>query len=156
MTARFLAGLFGLLLMLLAGLPGPARADTASNSQTVHDVVIYMGLLPEEIIRGHPRDHPETTMHGGRPPGSGGYHLVIALFDAKSGARITNADIAARVGEIGLAGDEKKLEPMEIAGSETYGNYFRMAGNGPFRISLAIRVPGEPQEMKAVFEHRHQ
>ena len=156
MTARLLAGLFGLTLVLLAGVTGSARADTASDSKTVGNVVIYMGLLPAEIIRGHPHDHPETTMHGGRPGGSGEYHVVIALFDAKSGARIIKADVAARVSEIGLAGQEKKLEPMEIADTETYGNYFRMAGNGPFRISLTIHVPGEPQEIKVEFEHRHQ
>src|SRR5512136_2529449 len=103
MTARLLVGLFWLTLMLLVGMPGPTRADTASDSKTVGNVVIYMGLLPAEIIRGHPHDHPETTMHGGRPGGSGEYHVVIALFDAKSGARITKADAAARVSEIGLA-----------------------------------------------------
>lgn len=62
MTARLLAGLFGLTLALLAGVIGPAKADTASDSKTVGNVVIYMGLLPAEIIRGHPHDHPETTM----------------------------------------------------------------------------------------------
>lgn len=156
MMARILAGLLGLTLALLTGLVGPAQADTAGDSKTVGNVTIYMGLLPAEIIRGHPHDHPETTMHGGRPTASGEYHVVIALFNAKSGARIGKADITARVSEIGLAGEEKKLEPMQIAGTETYGNYFRMAGNGPFRISLTIRVPGEPQEIKVEFEHRHQ
>ena len=156
MIGRNLTRLLGLILLLLTGISGPATADTASDSKTVGNVVIYMGLLPAEMIRGHPHDHPEASMHGGRPAGSGEYHVVIALFDAKSGARITKAQITARVAEIGLAGEEKMLEPMEIAGTETYGNYFRMAGNGPFRIELTIRVPGEPQEIKVQFEHRHQ
>ena len=156
MIARMFPGLFGLTLLLLCGLAGPAMADTGSGSKTVGNVVIYMGLLPAEMILGHPADHPESSMHGGRPKGSGQYHVVIALFDAKTGARIEKAEVTARVSEIGLAGEEKKLEPMEIAGTETYGNYFRMAGSGPFRINVTIRVPGEPREIKTEFEHRHQ
>jgi hypothetical protein len=151
-----LPGLLAFLLLLVAGVLAPATADTGSDSKTVGNVVIYLGILPAEMIRGHPKGHPEATMHGGQPGGSGQYHVVIALFDAKSGTRITKADISARVSEIGLAGEEKKLEPMEIAGTETYGNFFRMAGHGPFRISLTIRISDQPQEIKAVFEHRHQ
>jgi hypothetical protein len=41
--------------------------------QTVGNVVIYLGLLPAEMIRSRPHDHPEATMHGGRPSGSGEY-----------------------------------------------------------------------------------
>jgi hypothetical protein len=47
-------------------------------------------------------------------------------------------------------------EPMKIASTVTYGNYFRMVGHGPFRISLTIHIPGEPQAISAEFEHRHQ
>lgn len=156
MGARILPGLVAFLLLLIAGVAAPAMADTGSDSKTVGNVVIYMGLLPAEMIRGHPHEHPEATMHGGAPRASGEYHVVIALFDAKSGARIENADISARVSEIGLAGEEKKLEPMQIAGTVTYGNFFPMRGNGPFRIELVIHVPGQSQEIKAAFEHRHQ
>lgn len=149
-------GLFLLVSLLFLGLTGPARADSGGDSKTVGNVVIYLGLLPAEMIRGHPAQHPETSMHGGRPAGTYEYHVIVALFDARSGARITKADVSARVSEIGLAGEQKRLEPMEIAGTETYGSYFPMAGNGPFRIALTIRVPGEPQEIKTTFEHRHQ
>jgi hypothetical protein len=114
-----------------------------------------MGLLPTEMIRGHPQEHPEATMHGGLPAGRGQYHVIIALFDVKTGARIENADVAVRVSEIGLAGEEKKLEPMQIAGTVTYGNFFSMAGNGPFRINVTIHIPGQAQEIKTEFEHKH-
>jgi hypothetical protein len=95
-------------------------------------------------------------MHGGSPATSGEYHVVIALVDAKTGTRITNATVVARVAEVGLAGQEKTLQPMEIAGTETYGDYFEMAGNGPFHISVLIRLAGTSQDIKAEFEHRHQ
>ena len=154
MRIRIIPGPLALLFLLFTGIA--ATADTASDSKTVGNVVVYMGLLPAEMIRGHPPTHAEATMHGGPPKQSGVYHVVIALFDAKSFARITKADISARVSEVGLTGEEKKLEPMEIAGTETYGNYFPMTGHGPFRISLTIHVPGQAQEIKVVFEHRHE
>ena len=155
MMARDLARLLGLFWLLLASAPSPAAAATASDMQTIGNVVVYMGVLPAEMIRSHSREHPEATMHGGVPRTSGQYHVMIALFDAKSGARIENADISARISESGLDGVVKKLEPMQIAGTVTYSNYFPMAGNGPFLIRVAIHVPGELLQTIAEFEHRH-
>ncbi len=142
-----------LSLLLLSGLTNAAVAD--SGSKIVGDVQIYMGILPAEMIRGHPQDHPESSMHGGQPTASSEYHIVIALFDVRSGRRITGADVTARVSEVGLAGSQKKLGPMLIAGTETYGNYFEMSGNGPFRISLTIHLPDKAQPIQVEFEHWH-
>lgn len=154
MINRKLLGLF-MLGLAFALAAKPTMAETGSDSQTVGNVVIYLGLLPAQMIRGHPAQHTETSMHGGKPASRGEYHVLIALFDASSGSRITNADVRARVSEIGLAGVEKKLEAMEIAGTETYGTYFPMTGNGPFRIAVVIHIPGRAEEIKALFEHRH-
>jgi len=95
-------------------------------------------------------------MHGGPPAGDDEYHVIVSLFNARNGEPITRAAVSARVSEAGLLGEEKKLEPMNIAGALTYGNYFRMAGAGPFRIQLDIHGPAEADHMTAVFEHRHQ
>jgi hypothetical protein len=111
--------------------------------------------MPAEMIRGHPAEHTESSMHGGPAAASGDYHVLIALFDAKSGARITGASVTARVSEVGYEGSEKTLEPMEIAGTETYGNYFPMPGHAPVRIEVAIRLPGQSREIRAHFGHRH-
>lgn len=46
----------------------------------------------------------------------------------------------------------KALEPMAIAGKRSYGNYFRMPGNGPYRIEMQIRRPGSPVETRAIFD----
>lgn len=156
MFKRILPALLGLALLLAGPILSPALADTTGEGKTVGNVIIYMGLLPAEMIRGHPNQHPEATMHGGMPGGTGEYHLVIALFNARNGQRISNAEVWARVSEVGLAGEEQKLEPMLIAGTETYGNFVRMVGAAQFRISLRIRIPGEADEIKAEFDHRHQ
>ena len=77
-------------------------ANADDDSQTVGKVVIYLGVLPAAMIRGHPAQHTESSMHGGQPATSGEYHIVIALFDAKTGSRVTGAHVSARVSEIGL------------------------------------------------------
>jgi hypothetical protein len=94
-------------------------------------------------------------MHGGVPAGADEYHVLIALFNATTYEGISNARVSARVSEIGLSGEEKTLEPMQIADTITYGNYFEMKGMEPFRIEVTISIPGASENIKVVFEHRH-
>ena len=53
-----------------------------SYSQVVDGVAIYFGVMPAELVRGHPREHPESGMHGDPPVGES--HLLVALFDERS------------------------------------------------------------------------
>jgi hypothetical protein len=156
MVGRRLGSLCAIVLLSVLTAAIPAVADSSGNRQTVGNVKIYLGVIPAQIIFGHPPTHPEASMHGGPPVGDDDYHVIVSLFDARNGEPITHAVVRARVSEIGLLGDEKKLEPMNIAGTLTYGNYFKMEGGGPFRIRLDIRGPGEADQISAVFEHRHQ
>ena len=144
-----------LALSLLIGSAVRARADE-TGYRVVDNVLIYLGVIPAAMVRGHPAGHPESLMHGGVPAGADEYHVLIALFNAKTYDRISSAKVTARVSEVGLSGVEKNLEPMEIAGTTTFGNYFKMTGMGPFRIEVSVDIPGAPQEINVVFEHRHQ
>ncbi len=128
----------GFLLAALALSAAVALAADTSTHKVVDGVSIYIGVLPAEMLRGHPKTHPEGVMHGGVPAGENHYHLVVALFDEASGQRISGASVKARVSELGLAGQEKELSPMMIAGTVTYGNYFSLPNPGPYRIKLAI------------------
>jgi hypothetical protein len=119
--------------------------------KVVDGVSIYLGVVPAEIVRGHPKEHPEGAMHGGAPAGGEQYHVMVALFDAKTGQRINDAQVTAKVADV-----EKKLEVMNIANAITYGNFFPMSGRGPFRIVVQIRKPGEPRIVEALFEHKHE
>lgn len=94
-------------------------------------------------------------MHGGAPSRKGQHHLIVSVFDAATRERIANAVVTARVGEIGLSVQEKKLEPMQFAGTATYGNYFTMAAPGPYRVELDIRRSGALQQAKTSFEYSH-
>lgn len=140
-------GLLALLLPLLI------EAADQGQPRVVNGVAIYLGVLPSEMILGHPREHTEAEMHGGIPAGEHRYHIVIALFDSASGKRITDAEVTARVSELGLFGPQKKLDPMLIAGTVTYGNYFTLSARGPYRIQVQIRRPGMPGAIEAVFEY---
>jgi hypothetical protein len=59
------------------------------------------------------------------------------------------------VAEVGLAGTRRRLEPMAIAGTESYGGYFGLKGDNPFRIALDIGRPGATRACRAEFEYRH-
>lgn len=58
--------------------------------------------MPAEIAKGQPSGHPEGAMHGGTPAGAHEYHVVIAIFDAASGTRISDASVRAKVSGLGL------------------------------------------------------
>ena len=149
--------LFRVAVVSIAALTASAAfaADTATH-KVVHGVAIYLGVLPAEMILGHPKSHTEAEMHGGVPAGQHQQHVVVALFDQASGKRISGAKVSARVHEINLAGTQKKLEPMLIAGTVSYGNYFNMpAANNPYRIRVLIELPGVAGVIEAQFDYQH-
>jgi len=78
-----------------------------SRHQVAEGVDIYLGVIPAEMILGHPKLHTEAEMHGGVPVGEHRYHVTVALFDAATGKRITGAQVKASVSELGLSGIEK-------------------------------------------------
>lgn len=118
------------------------------------DLEIFYGVMPAEILRVHPSDHAERTMHGGVPGARNTYHLIVSLFDTKKRSRIVNAQVQARVTEAGLTPQTKPLQTMVITGAVTYGNYFTMTAPGPFRITLDITQPHGGPPVQVSFEHR--
>lgn len=142
---KLVVAVSGILLGIATALPA---GDTAYR-RVADGVVVYFGILPAELVRGHPPGHPESEMHGGVPVGEN--HLMVALFDEKTGERITRADVTATITGPGRFRATKKLDPMVIAGSATYGNYFSMPGPGPYRIVLHIQAPGARRSIEAVF-----
>jgi hypothetical protein len=143
--AKFAFALAGIVLGVAAAAP---TVDTAYR-RVVDGVAVYFGMMPAELVRGHPQEHPEGQMHGGVPVGEN--HIMVALFEDKTGKRITRAAVTATITGPGNFKAEKKLEPMIIAGAASYGNYFNMPGPGPYRIALRIRTPGIGHDIEATF-----
>lgn len=102
-----------------------AVAAEAGQVARVDGMDVFYGVVPAEIVSGHLTDHVERKMHGGVSRGSGQHHLIVSIFDVKSGQRIENAQVSARISELGLTPQSKNLEPMQIAGTVTYGNFLR-------------------------------
>lgn len=132
---------------------GAAIATETERHQRVGDIDIYYGVLPAQVAGKHEPTHEERAMHGGVPRGRDNYHLIVALFN-KDGTRISDAQVRATVAELGMAGTHKKLDPMRIDDTTSFGNYFAFHGAGPYRITLEIRMPGTSQPVEAVFDYR--
>jgi hypothetical protein len=132
-----------------------AGATADDNYKTKGGLAVYLGVLPAAMIQGHPRGHPEEAMHGGVPSGRHAYHVMAAVFDAATGERVEDAVVEPRVAEPGRAGITRRLEPMLIADTVTYGNYFQLSGDGPYRIDLSITRPGlaRPITVESTYEH---
>lgn len=150
-----------LLLLSLLGVwfapPAAAAEDCEPPYCQLGDgLAVYIGVLPAAMVEGHPGDHAEATMHDDVPGGQHWFHLVAAVFDAGSGQRIEDATVDAALAPLGLASVSRRLEPMQIAGTITYGNYFEMRSSDSYRITLTIRQGGqaEPVRLEFTYDHR--
>jgi len=123
------------------------------DSQTVDGVTVYLGVMPAELVRDHSTvEGDPNALHGGTPQNQGSHHIVVALFNAQTGARISDARIRAGVGDRSYDHEpDRWLEPMQIAGTTTYGNFFPMQGPGAWRIHLEIHRPGLARPLEADF-----
>jgi hypothetical protein len=140
-----------LSVMLTAGT---AQAD--DGYRAAGGLAVYLGLVPASVVRGHPVGHTEGTMHGGADPGSHQQHLVVAVFDALTGARIENAQVAASIEGLGHVGRQRvELEPMAISGTITYGGFVNFPGNDQYRIQIDITVPGRSEPVTVEFASEH-
>ena len=145
-------------LIVLGALTACSRDnDLPRNEQTVSGITIDLGVLPAELVRGHSTalGHP-NALHGGTLSNAGSHHIVVALFDAMTGARITDARIRAGVGNRSYNHEsEESFEPMQIAGVTTYGGFFLMQREGTWRIHLEIYRPGSAKPVEADFAYEH-
>lgn len=137
----------------LVAIPAPGRADDYSRASG--GLVVYLGVVPAEPIRAYSTAQAERHMHGGPPRGANHYHVMISIFDEATGRRVEDATVEAEVAGLDRAGVRKPLEPMAIAGTVTYGNYFHMIGHDRYRIRVYIRRPGVPGEVETSFNHAH-
>ncbi|GIT99086.1 hypothetical protein [Sulfurovum sp. TSL1] len=109
-------------------------AEHAERHQKVDGLSVYFGVIPAQLIVGHGNMHRTTDMIHGKHT----YHILVALFDNKSGERITDAKIKATVIPLGMKGLSKKLESM-YGDLISYGNYFTLSEVTPYIIKVEIR-----------------
>ena len=144
-------------LVVLGSTLGMARAAGVNPDQPVRldGMELFFGIIPAEILRGHPGNHEEQSMHGGVPRNKGVHHLIISVFDAKTQTRITDAAITGSITEVGMATQTHKLEAMSFGGAVSYGNYFAMPSQGPYEIVVNVQRPGDSKTATARFQYSH-
>lgn len=144
------AALVGLCAALIA--PGYVGAQAEHLARdTFQGVVFHFGVVPAEMVLAHPPEHPERAMHGGAAKGE--KHLVLALFDAGTRQRISQADVQATVEQLGGPAATKTLQPMNIAEQPSFGGFFHMAPGAAYRIRFQVKRAGYPTAV-AEFEYR--
>ena len=109
--------------------PAPAARDP--NHKRVEGIDIYLGVSPAA--------------------GRGQYYVNISLRDGASHAYIKDARVEARAANT-MGGETKKLDPMILGESVSYGNVFRMAGAQPYGITVTVRSPASAPPIEARFE----
>ena len=157
MRNRYLSGVIGFATAMAITLAsGVAFAADSSGYKVVDGLTLYYAVVPAEMVRGHPKEHAESTMHGGIPKGMHSHHVMAALFAGESLERVTDADVTATVGELGLAGKQMRLEPFTVADALTYGNYFEFSPLTTYVIDFTIQRPGSSKIVKSRVEYKHQ
>jgi hypothetical protein len=150
MARRFLT-----ILAVLLSFPAiAARVENDAGYKEAGGLAVYLGVLPAAMVRGH-ETHPEERMHGGVPTARHAYHVVAALFDAATGARVEDATVTARVKPRRLSPESRPLERMEIAGTVSYGGYFTMGGDDPYEIEISVVRADDSKPVTVAFAYEH-
>jgi hypothetical protein len=153
------AAIIAVLATLFLAFSGPYQNTLAADTdqpRTAGGLRVYFGVIPAEIVRGRSLLNPtEGTMHGGIPTGVHEYHLVVAIFDATSGARISEAAVTAEVSGPGISSTTKTLEPMERAGSPRYGGFFNLESRDLYTVKLTIERSGGAPPVTIEFKYDH-
>jgi cytochrome c5 len=137
------------------GSAATAGAVTGQDVAVAGGTTVYFGVVSADVIRTHPKDYPQQG-YSVPPSAPAQYYVTVAVFDSASGQRIDDATVSAQVATATGSGPEKTLEPITIANSRSYGNYFAMAGTGPYKIAVQIKRPGVQETVRARFEFTHQ
>lgn len=160
LTASYLLN-FVLPLWLVTASPAIAQEETvgppaaAERVKVVDGVEVRYGVVPAaRAVRAHQQNPGGERAHGGTPS-LDAYHVDVTLFDAASRARIPTAKVWATVRELNTAGKRKRLEAESFGGAVSYGNYFAIKGEGPFRIVVEAEIPGRKEPIQAEFDYRN-
>lgn len=152
---RSIRSLRYLLAAILLSVSGTAYAQVSSDYAVVDDVTIYYAILPAEMLRTFPTGSQEARMHGGVPGGKHVHHVQVALFDATTGDRITDANVTATIKEEGLGGADYSLDPFLVGDALTYGGYVEFQKSSLYNISLRAVLPEDGRVIAETFEYRH-
>jgi len=143
-----------LYMVMLLTLFSNAYASHPHQYQVVNGIAVYLTIMPAEMLRGHPKEHLESEMHSqSRIEGTNQHHIVVSLFNAKSGERLKDAAINVKVSGINFNGPVRQLELMIMSGIRSYGHFFNMPLAGAYQVELEIQTAETDEVVKVVFQY---
>jgi hypothetical protein len=155
MRRSYVRTAFGLALATAVMLiVGTALADHSSGYKVADGLTIYYAVIPAEVLRAYPKGSPEAKAHASIPRGKNVDHMLVAVFEGKGMARITDARVTVRVRETGLGWAKKRLEPMMLYNASTYCNFFTFYNHATYTIVIEVRRPGSPAVVTTEFEYK--
>ena len=115
--------LAALLLTALLSLPVAAAERSVARSE---HFVVYFGVVPAELAQASLAQHRDQSgAHGiAAAATTETHHVVVAVFDAATGARVDDATLTARHVPPRGVPTSKPLVAMPIGTTASYGNAF--------------------------------
>ena len=137
--------------LILAVVTSYASGPPLSNFVKEKDgLTIYLGVIPAAMLSGI----DAQSMHGGKPSeGTYNLHIAIAVFDKKTGRRLTDATTKVRITALGQDTGLQTLEAMRWKDKLVYGNYFSLSVAGPYRIKVRIKTPERDAPVEVSFQY---
>lgn len=145
-----------LATVLAIPLAGRAADDAAGFRKEVAGFTVYMAVMPAPVLAGPaPSAEPGASPFRRAPAARDTHHVMVSLFESRSGRRVTDAQVEARVAALGFSGEKKPLEPASVGGAQLYVGTFPMLGRGPFRVDVEFRLrqSARPQRARFYFTH---
>lgn len=139
------------ILAVAAGLASPGAGAQASPA--AGGLAFQYELVPSEMVLVHPRADVERRMHPGDAR-KGRSLLVLAMFDAQSGARISQAEVLVHVTDPGGATMTQPLERVDVANLPSFSAYVPVGAPGIYKMRFDVKRPGVESMASAEFEHR--
>jgi len=150
------------VVALAAGLAAAAPSswpnppEEAGFRQDVAGFTVYLAVMPAPVLTGPaPPVEPGASPFRRPPAARDTHHVMVSIFESRSGRRMTDARVEARVAALGFSGEKRMLKPTSVAGAQVYSGVFPMIGRGPFRVDVEFQVPGEErlQHVRFYFTH---
>jgi len=143
---------------IAAAIAQPASAGVVDGVKTVDDLTVYLGVVPAAIAQGHKAEFA-TAVQGGLPRSSiHNVHLVAAVFNKDSGARIRDIQVRARIHGTNQNRWTVNLRPMLVNGKLTYGGFTNLGAEQDVMISIDVMRRGRTvatHVTTAQFEYVH-
>lgn len=141
------------LFLTVSVVSGSLGAQTPPVQRSAR-TTLYVGIVPAELAQAAVEAHTPPAGHVTALPNvRSRHHLVVALFDTRTGRRITDARVVATLRGPSGPPVTKPLEPMPVGGAMSYGNVFVLGELPGHRFQIEVSRGRQPPERFAFAYH---